>query len=146
MSVVIILSYWFIGQKFLNITEVRNQATAAGITKASIYFLGVIYWSFINSFIEECVWRGFIYGQCRFFQPQLIAIITSALFFTLHHIIALFFYLQNPILAIVSSFGVFIAGVIWSACYERAGFWACYISHILADLAIAFVGWHLLFA
>ena len=145
MSAAIIITYWFIGQKFLDITEVRNQATTAGITTASIYFLGVVYWSFINSLIEVSVWRGFVYRQCKIFQPKLTAIITSALFFTLHHIIALFFYLQNPILAIVSSFGVFLAGVIWSACYQKSGFWACYLSHILADLAIAFVGWHLLF-
>lgn len=145
MSAAIVITYWFIGQKFLDITEVRNQATAAGITTASIYLLGVIYWSLINSFIEESVWRGFVYRQCLIFQAKLTAIITSALFFTLHHIIALFFYLQNPILAIISSFGVFLAGVIWSACYRKSGFWACYLSHILADLAIGFVGWHLLF-
>ena len=162
MSVVIIAAYWFVGQRYLNITEIRTQAKAIGIIKINIYFLAVMYWSFINSFIEECVWRGFVYrhsvagkwvpalrvavGQCRIWQPKLIAIITSALFFTLHHIIALFFYLQNPLLAIISSFGVFTAGVVWSFCYQKSGFWACYISHILADLAIGFVGWHLLFS
>ena len=146
MSVMIIAAYWFIGQRSLNITEIRTQATAVGIIKVNIYFLAVMYWSFINSLIEECVWRGFVYRQCRIWQPKLIAIITSALFFTLHHIIALFFYLQNPLLAIISSFGVFTAGVVWSSCYQKSGFWACYISHILADLAIGFVGWHLLFS
>lgn len=146
MSAIIIAAYWFIGLKYLNITEIRTQATTVGITKVSIYFLAVMYWSFINSLIEECVWRGFVYRQCRIWQPKLMAIIISALFFTLHHIIALFFYLQNPLLAIVSSFGVFIAGVIWSFCYQKSGFWACYISHILADLAIGLIGWHLLFS
>jgi membrane protease YdiL (CAAX protease family) len=146
MSAIIIAAYWFIGLKYLNITEIRTQATAVGITKVSIYFLAVMYWSFINSLIEECVWRGFVYRQCRIWQSKLMAIVTSALFFTLHHIIGLFFYLQNPLLAIVSSFGVFTAGVIWSFCYQRSGFWVCYISHILADLAIGLVGWHLLFS
>jgi uncharacterized protein len=105
-----------------------------------------MYWSFVNSLIEESVWRGFVYRQCLIFQSRLSAIMTSALFFTLHHIIALFFYLQNPMLAIISSFGVFCGGVIWSACYQRWGFWSCYLSHILADLAIGFIGWHLLFS
>lgn len=146
MSGIIITAYFFIGLKYLNILEVRDRATAVGITRVSIYFLAVMYWSFINSFIEECVWRGFVYRQCQIWQPQIIAIITSALFFTLHHIIGLFFYLQNPVLAIISSFGVFGAGVIWSVCYQKLGFWTCYISHIVADLAIGFVGWHLLFS
>jgi membrane protease YdiL (CAAX protease family) len=146
MSAIIIATYWFIGRPYLDIEQVRASATAVGITQLSIYFLGVMYWSFINSFIEECVWRGFVYRHCRILQPKLIAIITSALFFTLHHIIGLLFYLQNPFLAIVASFGVFAAGVIWSAYYQNSGFYTCYISHILADLAIGFVGWHLLFS
>ena len=146
MSAIIFAAYWFFGRRYLDIEQVRASAIEVGITQANVYFLGVIYWSFINSFIEECVWRGFVYRHCRILYPQLIAIITSAIFFTLHHIIALFFYLQNPWLAIISSFGVFAAGVIWSACYQKSGFYACYISHILADLAIGWVGWHLLFA
>lgn len=146
MSAVIIAAYWFVGLKYLNIIEIRDRATAVGITRVGIYWLAVIYWSLINSFIEECVWRGFVYRQCRIWQPHIIAIITSALFFTLHHIIGLFFYLQNPLLAIISSFGVFSAGVIWSVCYQKTRFWTCYTSHIIADLAIGFVGWHLLFS
>lgn len=145
MIAAILLAYWFIGKTNLDITKVREQAAIVGINKLSIYFLAVIYWSFVNSLIEESVWRGFIYRQCSYLQTQAIAIITAALFFTLHHIIGLFFYLQNSLLAAISSFGVFVAGVIWSACYQKVGFWACYISHIMADIAIALVGWHLLF-
>lgn len=145
MSVVIIVAYWFIGLKYLNITEIRDRATTVGIDRVNIYFLAVIYWSFVNSFVEECVWRGFVYRQCRIWQPKKTAIVTSALFFTLHHVVALLFYLQNSWLAIISSFGVFSAGVVWSFCYQKQGFWACYLSHIVADLAIGFVGWHLLF-
>lgn len=146
MSSIIVAIYWFVGKNFLNILEVRQLAIAIGIKNANLYLLGVLYWSFVNSWIEECVWRGFVYRQCLVLQPRWNAIIFSALFFTLHHIIALFFYLQNPIVAILGSFGVFLAGVIWSNCYQRVGLWSCYISHILADLAIGFVGWHLLFS
>jgi uncharacterized protein len=146
MSIVILTTYWLIGQRFLNIVEVKNQAIAAGINNVKIYLLGVMYWSFVNSFIEESVWRGFVDRQCLIFLSKISAIVTSALFFTLHHIIALFFYLQNPLLAIICSCGVFIAGVIWSVCYQKSGFWSCYFSHVLADLAIGFVGWHLLFS
>lgn len=145
MSIVIIVVYFFIGQRFLNLTIVREKAITVGINRVNFYLLGVLYWSFVNSFIEESVWRGFVYRQCLFFLSKRKAIITSAIFFTLHHIIALFFYLQHPIPAILGSCGVFIAGIIWSICYQKLGFWSCYFSHILADLAIGFVGWHLLF-
>ncbi len=141
----ILLAYWLVEQQLLDTAAVRSQAFTMGISSISIYFAGVLYWSFINSFIEECVWRGFVHRQCNIIKPGLIAIIISAIFFTLHHIIALYFYLNNILLVIIASFGVFIAGVIWSTCYQRSGFWSCYISHILADLAIGLVGWHLLF-
>jgi uncharacterized protein len=101
MSVAILTTYWLIGQKFLNIVEVKEQAIAVGINNVKIYLLGVMYWSFVNSFIEESVWRGFVYRQCLIFQ---------------------------------------------SVCYQKLGFWSCYFSHILADLAIGLVGWHLLFS
>jgi hypothetical protein len=60
--------------------------------------------------------------------------------------IALIFYTQNWLIVILGSLGVFMAGVIWSICFRKAGFWSAYLSHILADLAIAIVGWHLLFS
>jgi len=146
MFAAIIVSYFGIGQKYLDIAAFREQAIAAGITDVRLYFAGVIYWSFVNSFIEEAVWRGFVYRHCKTLFPRLWAILISALFFTLHHVIAMAFYLQDFGLVLLSSLGVFIAGVIWSACLQRSGFWSAYISHILADLAIAFVGWHLLFS
>ncbi len=145
MFAAIAIAYWFLGLKFLDIAQVRSQATNIGINSVSIYFAGVLYWSFINAFIEECVWRGFVHRQCNIIQPGRTAVIFSAIFFTLHHVIALFFYLNNILLVTIASLGVFIAGAIWSACYQKSGFWACYISHILADLAIGLVGWHLLF-
>ena len=146
MSVAIVTSYFGIGQQFLDVAAVREQAIAAGITDVRLYFAGVMYWSFVNSFIEEVVWRGFVYRHCKTLFPRLSAILISALFFTLHHIIAMAFYLQDFGLVLLSSLGVFIAGTIWSACLQRSSFWSAYISHILADLAIGFVGWHLLFS
>ncbi len=146
MAAAIVASYFGIGQKFLDVAAVRDQAIAAGLTDVKIYFLGVLYWSFVNAFIEEAVWRGFVHRHCKTLFPHLWAILISALFFTLHHIIAMAFYLQDVGLVLLSSLGVFLAGVIWSACLQRSAFWSAYISHILADLAIAFVGWHLLFS
>ena len=146
MAVAIVASYWFVGRSLVDPTLVQEQALAVGLSKVEIYFFGVAYWSFVNAFIEEAVWRGFVFRYCRRLFPYFSAVAISALFFTLHHIIALAYYLQNPVLILITSFGVFAAGWIWATCYQKAGFWACYLSHILADLAIGFVGWHLLFS
>ncbi len=62
------------------------------------------------------------------------------------NIIALAFYTQNWLITLLGALGVLLAGMIWSFSYRNFGFWTCYISHILADIAIAIIGWHLLFA
>ena len=146
MGGIIIAAYWFIGRSLIDPVTVREQAEAIGLNSITVFFLGVAYWSFVNAFIEEAVWRGFVFRYCRKLFRYFPAVAISALFFTLHHIIAMAYYLQNPLLVFITSFGVFAAGWIWSACYQKAGFWACYISHIIADLAIGLVGWHLLFS
>ena len=66
MSAGIIFSYWFVGRTILNIAEVRHQVAIAEMFKIDIYFLAAIYWSFINSYVEECVWQGFVYLQYRY--------------------------------------------------------------------------------
>lgn len=76
----------------------------------------------------------------------MIAIILAALFFTTHHSIALYGYTHSWAIVLLGSLGVFIAGVIWAWCYSYyQSVVPGYISHILADLAIAFVGYQLLF-
>jgi uncharacterized protein len=146
MFAVILIVYYFFGIKLIDVTEIRAKAAAVGLISPIIYLLGCCYWTFINSFLEECVWRGFVYRQCAIITPGISAIIIAALFFTLHHSIALIFYTQNWLIVILGSLGVFIAGVIWSICLRRSSFWSAYLSHILADLAIAIAGWHLLFS
>lgn len=145
MFAAIATSYLLVGQSLIEVSAIRAQAREVGIVNVGIYLAGCAYWSFINSFLEECIWRGFVYRQCRILFSSFAAILLSGLFFTLHHIIALAFYTQNWLITLLGSLGVLIAGIIWSASYRKFGFWTCYISHILADLAIAIVGWHLLF-
>lgn len=146
MFAAIAVSYLLVGQSLIDVSAIRAQATSVGIVNVGIYLAGCAYWSFINSFLEECIWRGFVYRQCRILFSGFGAIVFSGLFFTLHHVIALAFYTQNWLITLLGSLGVLIAGMIWSASYDKFGFWTCYISHVLADLAIAIIGWHLLFA
>jgi uncharacterized protein len=147
MFVTIIAVYWSIGRNSIDLAAIRSKAQEVGIINFNVYLAGFFYWSLINSFIEECIWRGFVYSQCAVLMNSLAAIIFSALFFTLHHSIALYGYTHNWLIVALGSLGVFLAGVIWSVCYRKSGSIAPgYISHILADVAIGLVGWQLLFS
>ena len=146
MFSVIISAYFFIAQQLIDPTAIRAKATEVGMTSPLLYLIGCVYWSFINSLVEECTWRGFVVSRCKVLFPNAIAVILAALFFTTHHSIALYGYTHSWSIVLLGSLGVFIAGIVWAWCYDRYQSIAPgYISHILADLAIAFVGYQLLF-
>jgi uncharacterized protein len=143
----IMLAYWLVGQQAINLTDIRAKATEVGITNPGVYLAGCVYWSFINSLVEELTWRGFVVSQCKILLPKTLAVIIAALCFTTHHSIALYGYSHNWLVVFLGSFGVFLAGVIWAWCYSYyRSITPGYISHILADLAIAIIGYRLLFS
>ena len=146
MFAAIISAYFLIGQRIIDLTVIRVKATEVGITSPHLYLAGCIYWSFINSLIEECTWRGFVVSRCKVLFPDAISVILAALFFTTHHSIALYGYTHSWSIVLLGSLGVFIAGIVWAGVYDHYRSIAPgYISHILADLAIALVGYQLLF-
>jgi uncharacterized protein len=143
----IILAYYSVGQQVINLADIRTKATEVGITSPFLYFTGCIYWSLINSLVEELTWRGFVVPKCQMFVSRKSAVILAALFFTIHHSIALYAYTHNWLIVFLGSLGVFIAGVVWAWCYSYyKSVIPGYVSHILADLAIAIVGYQLLFS
>ena len=73
----------------------RAKAQQVGITGPWIFLAGAAYWTFINAFIEEYIWRGFVYRHCESLISGFGAVSLSALFFTLHHTIALTGYFQT---------------------------------------------------
>ncbi|MBF2080200.1 MAG: CPBP family intramembrane metalloprotease [Synechococcales cyanobacterium T60_A2020_003] len=146
MAGVILLAYLSIGRSLLDAEIVRDAAALVGLTRP-LFFLGfAVYFTVINALVEEYVWRWFVYQKCAVLVKEPYAVYLSALCFTLHHIIALAGYTGNTLVTIFGSLGVFGAGAIWSLCFLRyQSLWACYVSHALADLAIALIGWDLLF-
>ncbi|MBD2006109.1 MULTISPECIES: CPBP family intramembrane glutamic endopeptidase [Cyanophyceae] len=143
---IILGAYWIVGQRWIDSVDVRAKAQQVGIATPTVYLIGAFYFTVINSLIEEYIWRWFVYRKCEVLLPGIGAVYLAALFFTLHHIIALAGYIGNGLVVVLGSLGVFIAGAVWSWCYlTYRSLWSCYISHLLADLAIALVGWHLLF-
>ena len=146
MFVAIIAAYWFLGRQWIDLAGIQSKASEVGISSLNLYLAGFLYWSLINSFIEECIWRGFVYSQCAVLMNSIAAVVLSAIFFTLHHSIALYAYTHSWLVVFVGSLGVFLAGAIWSFCYRvYNSIVPSYISHVLADIAIGIVGWQLLF-
>ncbi|NJL23141.1 MAG: CPBP family intramembrane metalloprotease [Leptolyngbyaceae cyanobacterium SM1_3_5] len=145
MFAMILIAYGSIGKHLIEVEQIRSKAEQIGIRTPRIYLAGAFYFTLINSLIEEFVWRWFVYQKCELLNRDR-AVWIAAFCFTLHHSIALIAYTQSGLVTLLGSIAVFAAGAIWSKCYlAYRSLWSGYISHLLADLAIAIVGWHLLF-
>jgi uncharacterized protein len=145
MFSIILVAYWLLGPVWIDVEYVRDRARQVGLNSLTIYSLGAAYWIFINSLLEEFVWRGFVYRQCEMLVPSPIAVLLSALFFTTHHTVGLLAYFDWRATAL-GSLGVFSAGAVWSWCYlTYRSILPGYISHAFADVAIFIVGLQLIF-
>jgi uncharacterized protein len=139
MFAVIAISYWTLGRLWIDPTVVQNGMAQGGLTNPMLFAIACIYFSFVNAFIEEYIWRRFMMYQCEKLVSSQVAVFLSAFLFTTHHVVILLAYTKFPVV-LGGSFGVFSAGVIWSWYYRRyRSIWGCYFSHVVADLALYLV-------
>jgi membrane protease YdiL (CAAX protease family) len=142
---IIVIGAWLVGVQHMDLAPLRTEAQEMGLDTALPYLAGAAGWTFVNSLMEEYVYRWFIFRQCEALMKGPAAVIASAAIFTAHHVIALIQYL-DPLLAFLACAGVFAGGVIWSWLYMRyRSIWPGWSSHVFADIAVFGVGWWLLF-
>ncbi len=145
ISVVIAGVYIVLGSKLVDPEMVRGQAAESGIDNKLVYLGFGLYLCMINSLLEEYVWRWFVFRHCETLVGGPVAIALSAALFTVHHVLALSAQFDWLVTALASA-GVFIGGAVWSWCYLRfRSIWPGYVSHLIVDVTILIIGWHLLF-
>jgi uncharacterized protein len=150
MAAVIVGAYLAFGQGWLDPAQVRAMANRAGIGTPPRYLAGAAYWVLVNSLIEEVVWRWFVFRQWealigRLRGGRFLAVLASAACFTVHHTLALAAQ-AGPTLVVAGSLAVLAAAAAWSWLYLRyRSVWVPWVAHVLADLPIFAIGWHLLF-
>ena len=144
MMLVVWLAYFILGELMLQPDALKAILDPVGLTVPWKFAAAIVFWVFINSVLEEYVFRWFITSKIE----QVVggkwrsALLSSAVF-TLHHSIALVFFLE-PLGAIIASLGVFIGGTIFSWLYlEYRSIWIVWITHACADVAIFVVAWNI---
>lgn len=146
MGLVIYAAGALLGPSLVDVAHLREQVSANGLDTPLKYLGLCAYLALVNSLLEEYVWRWFVFRHCERLSNTTLATIASALFFTLHHIVALKAQMGWGV-TLLGSLGVFSGGLIWSWCYARyRSVWPGYVSHIIADVAIFILGWQWLFA
>ena len=145
ISIMILALYFTIGRYLIDPKMIKDMAAKIGLDNPQTYIIGASYWILVNSVLEEYVWRWFVLEKCKMFFSVNNAILLSAFFFTIHHIIAMQIYL-NSLVVSIASVGVFFGGVIWSWCYNKyRSIWPGYLSHAIVDLPIFIIGYTLIF-
>lgn len=158
-------AYLLIGHHWIDAAWVSEQAKSRGLKSPAIFVGMGVYWCTINALLEEYVWRWFVFTRCAAltrpttktgtqlvsklaaspFRSRGVAIIASALLFTVHHVFALAIYFDWRV-TLLGSGGVCIGGATWSWLYARYGnIYAAWLSHIFADAAIFAIGYQLIF-
>jgi len=144
-AAVIFIVNALLGARLLAPEVVRSAVTGIRLSTPCAYVAGAAYWTFVNSLIEEVVWRWFVLHQCRRVMPARSAVIVASLAFTVHHFAAMPTFLGMPA-TLIAGFAIFVGAAVWGACYVRyKSIWPGYIAHVLADLAFLAIGYRIMF-
>lgn len=142
----IVLAYVLLGEGWIEPARLRERMEKAHLATPAAFLAGALYWCTLNSLAEEYVWRWFTFSRSELLFTRVPAVAVSALFFTLHHVVALQANFGDLRVTILASLGVFSGGVVWSWLYARyRNIWAAYVSHVFADLAVFGIGYVILF-
>jgi len=132
--------WWLAGDALIDKRFLADKVMAIGLGTPVRYVGGALYWILVNSVLEEYVWRWFCVTQCEKLLSKRLAVVCSALFFTVHHVVALAVFFK-PLTVLLGGAGVFIGGAIWSMMYIRyRSVWPGYLSHAIVDLCIFGIG------
>jgi len=147
-ALVMILAWFLIGESRVDKAEFRTTLEPFGLTVASTYIAGAIFWTVGNSVLEEYVFRWFLVEKGEvLFGPGWATISLSAGIFVLHHFFALWFLGFSLSANLLACTGLFIGGAAFSWLYVRyRSIWIPYITHAICDVVVFGVGYILIFS
>lgn len=144
-AVSIVGAYLLIGRQLIDVVDLKAGVASLDLTNLGLFVPAALYWCFGNSFLEEFTWRFFIFDRiAEKFSVSTAHVLIAALF-TVHHSLAMALYFNLTTNAICS-IGIFGASIVWSMIRKHYNnLWPCYISHVLADMAIFGTAAYLIF-
>ena len=92
------------------------------------FAVGLLLYGVISPFVEELVFRGFLYGRMRVYMPKMWAVLVSPLLFGIYH--------GNMVQGVYG----FLMGILFTLVYDRyKNFYLSVIMHVIVNLVGYFV-------
>lgn len=137
--IILIGGYYFL-RSYIDLNYISSQLeNNLGVSGKNFIYVA-LYISFINSFLEEFFFRGFIFLNLNKSLNKYISYGFSALIFALYHI-GIFIKWFNPFIFFLSIAGLIIVGLLFDEMDAKPkNILNSWISHIMANCAIMFIG------
>ena len=141
---VVILGGYFLLAPFFDFSQIAGALTDnAGVTKENFLFVS-LYISFVNSFLEEFFFRGFVFTNLKQLSGRKLAYIFSAAVFSLYHV-AMMIGWFSPLLFLLVMLGLVVGGMIFNWLNEKLDTIYCsWLTHMFANFAINTIGFMLI--
>ena len=138
----LIFGSWFVLGELIDGNLLRDAVEPVGLLDVRLYIGGVIYWTVVNSLLEEYVFRWFLVVKSEaLVGTGTPAILLSAFIFVIHHTFALLFFGFPWWANLLASVSLFVGGAIFSWLYMRyRSVWMPYIAHAICDIAVFGIG------
>ncbi|WP_352420188.1 type II CAAX endopeptidase family protein [Proteiniborus sp.] len=136
----VIIAVYFILKEVIDLNNIANELQTKSKVSPSNFLMVALYITFVNSFLEEFFFRGFIFLNLYELGFKKLAYIFSSALFALYHI-GIFRNWFNIWLVILSIFGLVSVGFTFNYIDTKSkNFINSWIVHILADAAIMLIG------
>lgn len=141
---VVILGGYFLVSPVFDFSKIAGALTTnAGVTKENFLYVS-LYISFVNSFLEEFFFRGFVFTNLKQLSSRKLAYIFSATAFSLYHV-AMMIGWFSPALFLLVMVGLAAGGMIFNWLNEKLDTIYCsWLTHMFANFAINTIGFMLL--
>ncbi len=143
VSGIILGTYWLASDSLID-ANAKTKIDELGITSPWVFLLFAAGMSLGNSLMEEYVWRWFVFSKFKVLIGSKLAIMCSAFFFTLHHIVIMWNF-GSLQLVLIGSLGLSLGAIIWGCLYQKYNsIWPGWICHVFADAAIMWIVWQVI--
>lgn len=133
---------FFIVKNFIDLDALKSDFLIKYNLGGIKFFIASFYLVFINSFIEEYYFRGFIYKNI---DEKKFAHIFSSISFAIYHLSNFQNWFDNIFILIIPLAGLIIAGLLFNYLTSKSkDIYNSYIPHMFADLSIIIIGYFLI--